>query len=428
MTERPSHSESAPDAAPGRSGGSPAHGGPDPTSGTRPGGSIAVFALTPGGARTAGRIVSAVGGGLHLPERLVEASGGIHLTASAEPGSATVGFTGVAAALQREFEAGTALVCVMATGIVVRSIAPVLRSKLEDPAVLVVDELGRFVVPLLSGHVGGANALARRIAQAIGAQAVLTTSTDVQGILGPDLLAVALDAHVEDPAVLLPVSAALAAGRPVDLWVDPAEVGGVSAFLSDLVGYRLRAIGAAEPGVPASPGIGERAEVAVVVTASVDRGASAGVEAEVVLRLVPRWTVAGVGCTRGTPAATLVSAVREALDSAGLREGSLRALASVRAKSDEPGLAEAAAELGVPLVFADDEHVEAQIAAYDLAESEWVKKSIGVGAASEPAALWAAGPGAELVQHKIARDGITVALARMDGEAVVAAREERWEL
>jgi len=406
----------------------------NPAADPRPAGSIAVFALTPGGARTAERIVSAVGGGLHLPERLLAAGGGTHRPAapaprpSAAPGPAVAGFTGVAAALQREFRAGTALVCVMATGVVVRSLAPVLRSKLEDPAVIVVDELGRFVVPLLSGHVGGANALARRIAGTLGAQAVLTTSTDVQGLLGPDLLAVALDARVEDAAALLPASAALASGRPVDLWVDPAEVGGATAFLSDLAGYRLRAIGVVDRVVPPSHEAGDRSEVAVVVSAAGNIGASAQPESEVVLRLIPRWIVAGVGCTRGTPAAALVGAVREALESAGLRAESLRALASVRAKSDEPGLEEAAGELGVPLVFADDEQVEAQIVAYGLAESDWVRKSIGVGAASEPAALWAAGPGAVLVQHKIARDGITVALARMGGEAVVAAREERWAL
>lgn len=414
MTEPPPHSESAPDNA------------PDQTPEARATGSVAVFALTPGGARTAERIVAAVGGDLHLPERLLAAG-----AAAPRPGAA--GFSGVASALRREFQAGTALVCVMATGVVVRSLAPVLRSKLEDPAVLVVDELGRFVVPLLSGHVGGGNGLARRIAEAIGAQAVLTTSTDVQGLLGPDLLAVALDAHVEDPAALLPASAALAGGRPVDLWFEPAEMGGAAAFLGDLAGYRPRAKRPADDAALLPDEADGGSEVAVVVsaavTADVPGWAEPGwAEPEVTLRLIPRWTVAGVGCTRGTPAAALVGAVREALDSAGLRAESLRALASVRAKSDEPGLIEAAGELGVPLVFANDERVKAEIAASGLAESDWVKKSIGVGAASEPAALWAAGPGAVLVRHKIARDGITVALARMDGGAVVAAREERWAL
>jgi cobalamin biosynthesis protein CbiG len=144
--------------------------------------------------------------------------------------------------------------------------------------------------------------------------------------------------------------------------------------------------------------------------------------------MTPRWLIAGVGCTRGTTSTALVTAVREAFSAAGLHIEALRGLASVRAKEDESGLFAAAEELDVPLLFAGDEQVETEIAARGLAESEWVRASIGVGAACEPAALWAAGPGSVLVQGKIAGAGITVALARGDGGAVVAAREERWKV
>lgn len=389
--------------------------------------SLDVFALTPGGAATARRIVAAVGGGLRLPSRLTT------------PGSdeASGSFDQVGSALRDAFTAGTALVCVMAAGVVVRSVAPVLRSKLEDPPVLVVDELGRFVVPILSGHVGGGNSLARHVAAALGAQAVLTTSSDVQGLVGPDLLAVALDARVDPPSALLSVAAALAGGGSVELWYEPDTVGSAAGFLDGLRGYRVRPLPessadlrpAADPAAGSHPGAGSSATAAtVLVSDKADPEMPGGALAERRVRLIPRLITAGVGCTRGTPGGSLVAAVRDAFSTAELCIEALRALASVRAKEDEPGLFAAAEELGVPLVFAADEQVEAEIAARGLAESEWVRTHIGVGAASEPAALWAAGRGSVLVQEKIARSGVTVALARGDGGAVVSAREERWRV
>ena len=378
---------------------------------------VVVVALTPGGAATARRIAAAVGGELRLPSRMMT------------PGSdeAGGGFDRVGPVLRDAFTAGSALVCVMAAGVVVRSLAPVLRSKVDDPPVLVVDELGRFVVPILSGHVGGGNSLARHVAAALGAQAVLTTSSDVQGFLGPDMLAVALDAYVDPASALLPVAAALAGGDPVDLWYEPTTVGSAAAFLDGLGGYRARSL--VESSDAPDPSLESPAPAAaVLVSDRVGAEAPEGVPSGRCVRLIPRLITAGVGCTRGTPADSLVAAVREAFSAGGLRVEALRALASVRAKADEPGLFAAAEELDVPLVFAGDDQVEAEIAARGLAESEWVRANIGVGAASEPAALWAAGPGSVLVQEKIARSGVTVALARGDGGAAVAAREDRWKV
>jgi len=120
------------------------------------------------------------GGTIYLPERL--------------PGSIateheTVYFTRLADVIKTAFSRYDALVCVMATGIVVRMLAPYVESKLYDPAVLVFDEAGRHGISLLSGHIGGANELTRKLCAAVGADPVITTATDVTGVLAPDAMA-----------------------------------------------------------------------------------------------------------------------------------------------------------------------------------------------------------------------------------------------
>jgi cobalt-precorrin 5A hydrolase len=375
---------------------------------------VAVFVLTEGGAVVAARVAAVLGATLWLPEALAS----VHAASRAAGSpSAVRSFVRVGPALREAFGEFAALVCVMASGVVIRSLAPALRGKLEDPAVLCLDEAGRFVIPLLAGHVGGGNALARLLARELGAQAVLTTSSDVQGLLGPDLLALALQAHVTDPGALLAVSAALVNGGVVDLWFDPAEMGRAAPFLAGLGGYRAHSAGN-------SASAASLGAAAVVVTGrESDRmiGAPTGA-----LHLVPRWVVAGVGCTRGTSGEVLAAAVKAALSEAGVHPAALRALASVRAKQDEPGVFAAAEELKVPLVFASDDDVEAAMAAHALLENPWVRENVGVGGAAEPAALWAAGNGATLILPKRAGGGVTVALARAEGGAMVRTDETRW--
>lgn len=383
--------------------------------GRKPGG-VAVFALTEGGAVVAARVAAHLGGIMWLPETLVVASAAVGARAAGSSPPVR-SFARVGPALREAFGEFTALVCVMASGVVIRSLAPALRGKLEDPAVLCVDEGGRFVIPLLAGHVGGGNALARLLARELGAQAVLTTSSDVQGLLGPDLLALALQAYVTDPGALLAASAALVNGGGVDLWFDPVEMGGAAAFLEGLAGYRAR------PAID-RPQAAATGAAAVVVTGRDPHGMT-GVPTGA-LHLVPRWMVAGVGCTRGTSGEALAAAVRAALSEAGLHPAALRALASVRAKQNEPGVFAAAEDLEVPLMFASDDDVEAAMAAYALLENPWVRHNVGVGGAAEPAALWAAGEGATLILPKQAGGGVTVALAQAEGGAMVRADEARW--
>ncbi|MFE2067517.1 precorrin-3B C(17)-methyltransferase [Streptomyces sp. NPDC059467] len=205
------------------------------------------------------------------------------------------------------------LVCFLATGAVVRLIAPLLGEKTTDPGVVCVDEAGRFAVSLVGGHGGGANELAREVGGLLAAQPVVTTATDSVGLPGLDTLGFPVEGSVAT------VSRALLDGEPVALraelpWPLPplplAEEGAYTVRLTD------RAV---EP---------------------------AG--NEVLLR--PPSLVVGVGASRGAPADEVLGLVEEALRDAGLSPRSVAELATVDAKAGEPGIVEAAARLGVPVV------------------------------------------------------------------------------
>jgi len=205
------------------------------------------------------------------------------------------------------------LVCFLATGAVVRLVAPLLEDKRSDPGVVCVDEGGRFAVSLLGGHAGGANGLAREVGEVLGAEPVVTTATDAVDLAGLDTLGLPAEGDVAA------VSRALLDGEEVALDAE--------------VAWPL-------PPLPA----GERGAYTVRVT---DRLVTPG-QGEVVLR--PPSLVVGVGASRGVPAEEVLALVGEALREAGVSAASLGELATVDAKAGEPGIVAAARHFGVPLV------------------------------------------------------------------------------
>ncbi|MGY5007924.1 precorrin-3B C(17)-methyltransferase [Streptomyces sp. 900105755] len=214
------------------------------------------------------------------------------------------------------------LVCFLATGAVVRLIAPLLGQKATDPGVVCVDEGGRFAVSLVGGHGGGANELAREVAGLLAAQPVVTTATDSVGLPGLDTLGFPVEGSVAT------VSRALLDGEPVALRAELA--------------WPLPPLPLAEEGA-----------FAVRLT---DRAVEPAAH-EVLLR--PPSLVVGVGASQGAPVDEVLGLVGTALRDAGLSPRSIAELATVDAKSGEPGLVEAAARLGVPLVTYSAEELAA---------------------------------------------------------------------
>ncbi|MFH9573010.1 precorrin-3B C(17)-methyltransferase [Streptomyces sp. NPDC017230] len=219
----------------------------------------------------------------------------------------------VADAVRTAFAECEQLVCFLATGAVVRLVAPLLDDKRTDAGVVCVDEGGRFAVSLVGGHGGGANELARAVGAVLGAEPVVTTATDAVGLPGLDTLGLPVQGDVAG------VSRALLDGDPVALRAE--------------VSWPLPALPVAEEGA-----------YTVRLTDRLVESA----EREVVLR--PPSLVVGVGASKGAPVDEVLGLVEAALRDAGLSAASVAELATVDAKAQEPGIVGAAERLGVPLV------------------------------------------------------------------------------
>lgn len=257
---------------------------------------------------------------------------------------------------REHFDAADALLFIGACGIAVRAIAPLCRSKTTDPAVVVMDEAGRFVIPLLSGHIGGANELAVDIAARIGAIPVVTTATDGRGIPAIDTWAVHNACAIENPRAIQPVSSALLDGQQVGVMITERTL------------------------TPPYP---------------------------VTLTLRPRTLVVGVGCKRGTDAAHVEACVMQFLRDNGLSLLSVRAAASIDLKADEPGLLTFCEKYRIPLLT----YPAAELMAVPgvFSSSEFVLRTTGVDCVCERAAVLASGQA--LLVGKTRFEGVTLALA-----------------
>jgi cobalt-precorrin 5A hydrolase / precorrin-3B C17-methyltransferase len=329
---------------------------------------IAVVVLGPGGAALGGELRAALPGArLHGPH--------------SHPGDWDESYTRASTHIGRLFGAGQAILGVCAAGILIRSVAPFLVAKQQEPAVVAVAEDGSVAVPLIGGH-HGANALARRVAELTGGYAAITTGGDVR-------LGIALDEpppgwRIADPDKAKPVAAALLSGEPVSL----ADETGCAGWL------RAGAIRWAE-----------RGKHRVVVT---DRADGSDTDA---LVLHPPILAIGIGCERGCPTGEIADLVRSALAGVGLAAGAVAAVVSVELKLAEPAIHALAAELGVPARFFPASRLLAETPR--LSErSPAAFRATGCWGVAEGAALAAAGPDGLLVVPKRKSRRATCAVAR----------------
>ena len=293
-----------------------------------------------------------------------------------------------------------AIVAVMAMGIVVRLAGPLASDKRRDPAVVVVDDAGRFAISVLGGHGAGANELTDDVAAILGATPVVTTASEVRRVPAVDRIGRAHGWTIERSENLTRVAAAVVRGQVVAVWQDA----GTPEWWRDFgpwPGHFVR--------------FGDRDELAglrpralLVISDRAVAIADGPLEDHTVVYRPPTL-VAGIGCRRGTPRATIERWLRDVLDTHGLAWNSLAALATVMLKMDEPGLVALAKAACLPLVAFPPEQLAAQPGIET--PSARVKAKIGIAAVAEPAALRASGAARLLVAKQIG-PGVTVAIAR----------------
>lgn len=305
-----------------------------------------------------------------------------------------------------------ALIFVGACGIAVRAVAPWVRDKFRDPAVVAVDEGGRFVIPLLSGHVGGANRLARLLAGSLGAVPVITTATDVSGKFAVDVFAAENGCAISDRRLAKEISAAVLAGERIPLLSDfplegefPREIYVCKKTAAGGKNLTGSAAGGESPAGPAAELEEQTGGLRIRITLS-DR------ERDGELRLIPRAAVLGMGCRRGVSEEELWRAAERALGEAGVDWRGLRALASVDLKKNEEGLIRLAARLQVPFLTFSAEELNRLPGQYS--SSDFVKRTAGVDCVCERAAMAAAclgGGRGRLAAGKRAFGPVTAAVA-----------------
>lgn len=290
----------------------------------------------------------------------------------------------------RQMQERNALVFIGACGIAVRSVAPFLADKLHDSPVLVMDENGQYVIPILSGHVGGANELAKIIGERMKALPIITTATDIHRAFAVDLFAKKNKLFIVNRDGIAEVSAKVLAGEGITISIEPGHLTPLSK----------------EPWIPREITLAEyppHQPVDVVVT-SEKRAWDAS------LVLMPREYVIGMGCRKGKEAEKIEAFIRQALEETGVLIGQVDALASMDLKSREEGFLSWSRKEKIPFLTYTAEELKS--IRQQVCPSEFVEKITGVDNVCERAALKAAGPGGKLIYGKHAKEGMTIAMAK----------------
>ncbi len=364
----------------------------------------------------------------------------------------------VKACVDAYFEQVDAIVFVTASGIAVRSVAEHLAHKSEDPAIVCMDECGKHVISLVSGHTGGANALTQMLADVMWATPVITTATDVEGRFSIDEYAREHNLVVTDWAKAKAISTEVLAAGAEPVWVDEAagsqeeeknecEIGkeqkstGIDVGKIENDGCKNEVdgcgnrVGGCENRID---GCGNRVDGCenrinvkrlqigshqVIITPQ-----DGSVDAQT-LQLIPRCIVAGVGCKKGTPVDKIEHAVQDAFAKAGLRMEALCAVVSIDLKKEEAGLLEfcetrnvpfetyVAEELqAVPGTYSASEFVSGVTGVDNVCERSAVKYASEHGMKQDQPLLGRQAKHGELLLRKQAYGGVTVALAYVCSE------------
>ncbi len=278
------------------------------------------------------------------------------------------------------FKKYDALVFIMASGIVVRSIAPWIKSKTNDPAVVVIDDRGQHVISLLSGHLGGANALTLKIAEAIKAHPVITTASDVNQLPSVDMLAKEHALIIDSMKDATTITALIVNGENVIL-DDPYHI-----LPNDILPIKQ----------------GEKSGSVIVSNHLLINTNKPFV------KLIPQNIVLGIGCKKDTGSISLWEFIIENLKELNIDLQSIKAIASIDVKSDEKAILDAALRLECNTTFYSAEQL--QEVDHLFKGSDFVKSTVGVGSVSTTAAYTAGNKNGRFLLKKKKKDGMTLSV------------------
>ena len=283
-----------------------------------------------------------------------------------------------------------AVIAIMASGILIRTIAPYIESKVTDPAILNIDDNGKFVISTLSGHLGGANALTNKIAKLIKAIPVITTSTDVNRKLGIDVLSKDLYLSIDNTNEILFFNKAILEGREIAFTLNPNKN---YDYLTDYLNNNtLEIVLSINYSSNVNPD-----EIHVNLD-----------EHKIVLK--EKKIVVGIGCRRGKEYEKILEAFEKSLNDLNIHKSRVNMLSSAEIKKDEKGILELSEKLEIPVNFVDLEKLKL-FESKDIQKSEFVKSKFGIYGVCEPSALITAGFDSKLIYKKTSYDGVTVAIA-----------------
>ncbi len=314
---------------------------------------IAYFWLTSQGRQITEKICSALGGQIESKENFRQT-------------------------IRQDFHKYDAFVFVMATGIVIRTIADLLESKANDPAVIVIDQKGKFVISLLSGHLGGANALAVQIAEILDAVPVITTATDTENLIAFDLFAKANDLYIENLSALKSVSSAMLEGQKISVYSDFRIQHYDPIFLTDTL--------------PAQ----------VVISDKILSASDA-------LLLRPKSLIIGIGCKKQTPPEHLENCFLKLMQELHLSVHSVISVATIGLKQKESAILQLCDKYGFSLQIIPDDAIRNCNKIFE--NSEFVQQVTGLPSVAEACSYLASECG-EALTGKVKFPGVTLAVCR----------------
>lgn len=286
---------------------------------------------------------------------------------------------------EREFKSSEGLIFIGACGMAVRAFAPFITIKTKDPAVIVIDELGKYAISVLSGHIGGANELAEAIGEMIGAEPVITTATDINNKFSVDVFAKKNNLFIFSMLIAKDISAAVLEDEEIGFSSDVSFNGELPCYLSSKGDCRY--------GIRIS--LNDRQK-----------------PFERTLNLIPRTITIGLGCRKGKSFKEIESFILDKLKDMNISIHSVVRVASIDVKKNEEGLLEFCDKYHIEKVFYTSEELD-NIEG-EFTKSDFVKKVVKVDNVCERAAVLGSGYG-ELLLKKYAKNGITMAIADKKG-------------